>query len=90
MERIQVAGNDGSRKANGFKVVDGNADDDRGGNPKMVSTFPYGNIRSLQDFNDFKPKLGATYPKEIIVGFYLRDFNEIQVVDSMAKELDFP
>lgn len=74
-------------KANGFKVVDGTLMNDPV-QPEDGKHISYGNIRSLQDFNDFNLKLEVNVPEGNNSGVYLRGLYEIQVVDSYGKELD--
>ena len=76
-----------SEKANGFKVVDGTlmnvpVQEEDG------EHISYGNIRTLQEFNDFNLKLEVNVPEGNNSGVYLRGLYEIQVVDSYGKELD--
>lgn len=75
------------KKANGFKVVDGTLMNDPV-QPEDGEHISYGNIRTLQDFNDFNLKLEVMVPEGNNSGVYLRGLYEIQVVDSYGKELD--
>ncbi|MDL5512185.1 DUF1080 domain-containing protein [Arenibacter sp. M-2] len=74
-------------KANGFKVKDGMIVNDPI-QPKDGEHISYGNIRTLQEFNDFNLKLEVNVPEGNNSGIYLRGLYEIQVVDSYGKELD--
>ncbi|MCK0148159.1 DUF1080 domain-containing protein [Arenibacter sp. F26102] len=74
-------------KANGFKVVDGTLMNDPV-QPEDGEHISYGNIRTLQEFNDFNLKLEVNVPEGNNSGVYLRGLYEIQVVDSYGKELD--
>ena len=76
-----------SEKANGFKVVDGTLMNDPV-QPEGDEHISYGNIRNLQEFNDFNLKLEVNVPEGNNSGVYLRGLYEIQVVDSYGKELD--
>lgn len=75
------------KKANGFKVVDGTLMNDPV-QPEDGEHISYGNIRTLQDFNDFNLKLEVMVPEGNNSGVYLRGLYEIQVVDSYGKELN--
>jgi len=74
-------------KANGFKVVDGTLR-----NEPVQHTdgehISYGNIRTVQEFNDFNLKLEVNVPEGNNSGIYLRGLYEVQVVDSYGKKLD--
>ena len=48
----------------------------------------YGNIRTEQEFEDFKLTLEVNVPAHSNSGVYLRGMYEIQVLDSYGKELD--
>jgi len=76
-----------SEKANGFKVVDGTLMNEPV-QPEDGEHISYGNIRTLQEFNDFNLKLEVNVPEGNNSGVYLRGLYEIQVVDSYGKELD--
>jgi len=73
-------------KTNGFKVVDGEMVND----PVKVEgkRIRYGNIRTEQEFEDFKLTLEVNVPAHSNSGVYLRGMYEIQVLDSYGKELD--
>ncbi|SMG46600.1 3-keto-disaccharide hydrolase [Arenibacter troitsensis] len=75
------------KKANGFKVVDGTLMNDPV-QPENGEHISYGNIRTLQEFEDFNLKLEVNVPQGNNSGVYLRGLYEIQVVDSYGKELD--
>ena len=70
----------GKRK-NGFKVVDGVMINDPQGRG-------YGNLRTVDVFEDFKLTLDVNVPAKSNSGVYLRGMYEIQVLDSYGKELD--
>lgn len=48
----------------------------------------YGNLRTENEFEDFKLKLEVNIPKGSNSGIYLRGIYEVQVVDSYGKSLD--
>lgn len=48
----------------------------------------YGNLRTIQEFEDFNLKLEVNIPKGGNSGVYLRGIYEIQVSDSYGKSLD--
>lgn len=66
---------------NGFKVVDGVLLNDPKGHG-------FGNLRTTDEFEDFKLKLEVNVPAQSNSGVYLRGMYEIQVFDSYGKELD--
>ncbi len=72
---------------NGFSVVDGVLSN----NPAQTEGQPhisYGNLRTVDVFNDFNLKLEVNVPEGSNSGVYLRGLYEIQVLDSYKKELD--
>ena len=72
---------------NGFSVVDGILSN----NPAQTEGQPhisYGNLRTVDVFNDFNLKLEVNVPEGSNSGVYLRGLYEIQVLDSYKKELD--
>jgi len=73
-------------KTNGFKVIDGVMVND----PVTVEgkRVRYGNIRTVNEFKDFKLTLEVNVPEHSNSGVYLRGMYEIQVFDSYGKELD--
>ena len=75
------------KQTNGFKVVDGLLVND----PVQTEGQPhisYGNLRTVQEFEDFNLKLEVNVPAGSNSGVYLRGMYEIQVMDSYKKELD--
>lgn len=76
----------GKNTTNGFKVVDGVMVN----NPVKVDNkrIHYGNIRTKEEFEDFKLTLEVNVPAHSNSGVYLRGIYEIQVLDSYGKELD--
>jgi len=73
--------------ANGWKVVDGiliNKPVQQSGE-KHIS---YGNLRTIDTFEDFNLKVDVNIPAGSNGGIYLRGNYEVQVVDSYGKELD--
>jgi hypothetical protein len=74
-------------QTNGFKVVDGVLVTD----PVHSEEGPrvsYGNLRTVQEFEDFNLKIEVNIPTGSNSGIYLRGMYEIQVFDSYQKELD--
>ena len=74
------------KQTNGFKVVDGVLVNDPV-NPEG-QRVNFGNLRTEQEFEDFKLTLEVNVPEKSNSGVYLRGIYEIQVVDSYGKELD--
>jgi hypothetical protein len=75
------------KNKNGFSVVDGVLSN----NPAQTEGQPhisYGNLRTVDVFNDFNLKLEVNVPEGSNSGVYLRGLYEIQVLDSYKKELD--
>lgn len=72
---------------NGWKVEDGILINDpvqKEGEPHIS----YGNLRTVDSFEDFKLELDVNVPEGSNSGVYLRGIYEIQVLDSHGKELD--
>lgn len=72
---------------NGWKVIDGALVND----PVQEEGKPhihYGNLRTVQEFEDFNLKLQVNVPKGNNSGIYLRGIYEVQVYDSYGKPLD--
>ncbi len=74
------------KQANGFKVVDGNLVNDPV-NPEG-QRVNFGNLRTENEFEDFKLTLEVNVPEHSNSGVYLRGIYEIQVVDSYGAKLD--
>ena len=74
------------KQANGFKVIDGVLVNEPI-NPEG-QRVNFGNLRTEQEFEDFKLTLDVNVPERSNSGVYLRGMYEIQVVDSYGKELD--
>lgn len=75
------------KQTNGFKVIDGTLVND----PVQTEGSPhisYGNLRTVDEYEDFNLKLEVNVPAGNNSGVYLRGMYEIQVVDSYKKELD--
>jgi hypothetical protein len=75
------------KQKNGFSVVNGVMVND----PAQAERQPhvsYGNIRTIDEFEDFNLKLEVNVPEGSNSGIYLRGMYEIQVLDSYKKELD--
>ena len=74
------------RQTNGFKVENGVlVNDPVAPEGQRVS---FGNLRTEQEFEDFKLNLEVNVPAHSNSGVYLRGMYEIQVVDSYGKTLD--
>lgn len=75
------------KQKNGFSAVDGVLSN----NPVQVEGQPhvsYGNLRTIDEFEDFNLKLEVNVPAGSNSGVYLRGMYEIQVADTYKKELD--
>lgn len=75
------------RSTNGFYVKDGDLINDpvqEEGKPRVH----YGNLRTDQEFEDFKLTLDVNVPENGNSGIYLRGVYEVQVFDSYGKPLD--
>jgi hypothetical protein len=72
---------------NGFSVVKGVLITDpaqKEGQPHIA----YGNLRTVQEFEDFNIKLEVNVPEGSNSGVYLKGMYEVQVLDSYKKPLD--
>lgn len=74
------------KQVNGFKVVDGALVNDPVNSEGQRVNF--GNLRTDQEFEDFKLSLEVNVPAHSNSGVYLRGMYEIQVLDSYGKPLD--
>ena len=74
------------KQANGFKVIDGNLVNDPV-NPEG-QRVNFGNLRTENEYEDFKLTLEVNVPEHSNSGVYLRGMYEIQVVDSYGAKLD--
>jgi hypothetical protein len=75
------------KAANGWSVKDGVLTND----PKQEPGQPhkdYGNLRTMQEFEDFNLKLETNVPKGGNSGIYLRGIYEVQVDDSYGRKVD--
>jgi hypothetical protein len=75
------------RAASGWSVKDGVLTND----PKQEPGQPrknYGNLRTVQEFEDFNLKLETNVPKGGNSGIYLRGIYEVQVDDSYGRKVD--
>jgi hypothetical protein len=75
------------KSASAWSVIDGVLNN----NPVQEPGKPhknYGNLRTVQEFEDFNLKLETNVPKGSNSGIYLRGIYEVQVVDSFGKPLD--
>ncbi|MGA1978742.1 MAG: DUF1080 domain-containing protein [Bacteroidales bacterium] len=75
------------KQKNGFLVVNGILVND----PVQTEGQPYidyGNLRTVQEFEDFNIKLEVNVPEGSNSGVYLRGMYEVQVLDSYGKPLD--
>jgi hypothetical protein len=74
------------KQANGFKVQDGVlVNDPVREEGKKVN---FGNLRTDDEFEDFKLSLEVNVPEHSNSGVYLRGMYEVQVVDSYGRDLD--
>jgi len=74
-------------QANGWSVEDGvlvNRPVQHEGKPHIS----YGNLRTVDEFEDFNLKLEVNVPEQGNSGVYLRGIYEVQVSDSYGKDLD--
>ena len=75
------------RQANGWSVEDGvlvNKTAPRSGGRRVS----YGNLRTVDEFEDFNLKLEVNIPRRGNSGVYLRGIYEVQVSDSYGRNLD--
>ncbi len=75
------------KRTNGWSVVDGvlvNRPVQHEGKPHLS----YGNLCTVDKFEDFNLKLEVNVPKKGNSGIYLRGIYEVQVSDSYGKDLD--
>jgi len=72
---------------NGWKIVDGVLVNDPVQKPGEEH-IQYGNLRTVDTYEDFNLKLEVNVPAGSNSGVYLRGIYEVQVVDSYGKELD--
>lgn len=75
------------KKTNGWSVIDGVLTNDpvqKEGQPHVA----YGNLCTVDKFEDFNLKLQVNVPAGSNSGVYLRGIYEIQVLDSYGKPLD--
>lgn len=75
------------KHTNGFKVIDGILVNDPV-QTEGADHITYGNLRTVNVFEDFNLKLDVNVPVGNNSGVYFRGMYEIQVVDSYKKELD--
>ncbi len=72
---------------NGWSVKDGILVNDPV-QPEGGEHIQYGNLRTVDEFEDFTLSLEVSVPEGSNSGVYLRGIYEIQVLDSYGKELD--
>jgi len=73
--------------ANGWSVKDGVLNND----PVQEAGKPhkgFGNLRTVQEFEDFNLTLETNVPKNSNSGVYLRGIYEVQILDSYGKPVD--
>jgi len=75
------------KQTNGFMAVNGTLVNDPK-QPESGEHLSYGNIRTLEEFEDFNLTLEVNVPEGNNSGVYLRGIYEIQVVDSYGKSVD--
>jgi hypothetical protein len=71
----------------GWKVVDGIMANDPV-QKEGEAHITYGNIRTIETYEDFNLQLEVNVPEGSNSGVYLRGIYEVQVMDSYGKELD--
>ncbi len=74
------------QQVNGFIVIDGVLVNDPV--QKEGARISYGNIRTVEEFEDFNLTLEVNVPQGSNSGVYLRGMYEIQVLDSYGRDLD--
>jgi len=75
------------KQKNGFSAKDGVLTNDPA-QTEGEHHVSYGNLRTVQEFEDFNLKLEVNVPAGSNSGVYLRGMYEVQVLDSYGKELD--
>ena len=76
-----------SKSANGW-VAEGGVLVNRPTQPKGKQHVSYGNLRTIDEFEDFKLKFEVNVPEKSNSGIYLRGIYELQVLDSYGKPLN--
>jgi len=77
----------GSNNANGWKVEEGVLTNDPVQKPGEEH-LSYGNLRTIETFEDFNLKVEVSIPAGSNSGVYLRGIYEVQVWDTYGRELD--
>jgi hypothetical protein len=76
------------RSVSGWSVKDGVLTNNPKQDPPPAPHKNYGNLRTVQEFEDFNLKLETNVPAGGNSGIYLRGIYEIQVMDSFGHKLD--
>lgn len=76
-----------SQKTSGW-IAEGGALVNKPIQPKGKGHVSYGNLRTIDEFEDFNLKLEANVPEKSNSGIYLRGIYELQVLDSYGKPLN--
>ncbi|UCG26934.1 MAG: DUF1080 domain-containing protein [Bacteroidales bacterium] len=74
-------------QTNGFKVMDGVMVNDPV-QPEGGPRVSYGNLRTIDEFEDFNLTIEVNIPEGSNSGIYLRGIYEVQVLDSYKRPLD--
>ncbi len=74
-------------QVNGFSAIDGALVNDPV-QPEEGEHISYGNLRTVDEYEDFNLKLEVNVPSGSNSGIYLRGIYEIQVLDSYGRPLD--
>ncbi len=74
------------KKANGWTAEDGVLVN-KPIQPKGKGHVSYGNLRTIDEFEDFKLKFEVNVPEKSNSGVYLRGIYELQILDSYGKPL---
>ncbi|MHC4433643.1 MAG: family 16 glycoside hydrolase [Planctomycetota bacterium] len=78
---------DANRRKNGWSIRDG-ALVNNPVQPEGGRHISYGNLRTINEFEDFKLDMEVNVPRRGNSGVYLRGIYEIQVNDSYGRQLD--
>jgi hypothetical protein len=77
------------KKTNGWSVIDGALVNNAVHKEGEATVVQYGNLRTVQEFEDFNLKLEVNVPEHSNSGIYLRGRYEVQVVDSYGIKPGF-
>jgi 3-keto-disaccharide hydrolase len=73
------------KRVNGWRVENGELINNPA-QPEDGGHISYGNLRTVQEFEDFNLKLEVNVPENGNSGIYLRGIYEVQVLDSFGKD----